>query len=67
MGQRLVRALSVKAAATGLGMTMLRVEPDNSTAIRCYLSSGFERLGPEESAQWNQGQRRQWAWMTATR
>jgi len=67
LGQRLVRVLVAKAAATGLATAMLRVEPDNVTAIRCYLSSGFQRLSSEESAQWNEGQRREWAWMTATR
>jgi RimJ/RimL family protein N-acetyltransferase len=42
---------------------MLRVEPDNAPAIRCYLACGFSRLGAEESAPWNEGQRREWLWM----
>ncbi len=64
-GQRLVRLLEAKADTTGLALTMLRVEPDNDRAIRCYLACDFERLGPEESAEWNKGQRREWVWMTA--
>jgi ribosomal protein S18 acetylase RimI-like enzyme len=63
LGKDLVRSLTEKAAATGLATTMLRVEPDNATAIHCYLACGFSRLGPEESALWNQGQRREWLWM----
>ncbi|HEU5483286.1 MAG TPA: GNAT family N-acetyltransferase [Microlunatus sp.] len=63
LGKRLVRALMDKASATDLATTMLRVEPDNEIAIRCYPSCGFEPLGPEESATWNEGQRREWFWM----
>lgn len=67
LGRQLTRILAAKAAATGLATTFLRVEPDNEKAIRCYLASGFVRLGPEESAVWNEGQRREWVWMTAQR
>lgn len=63
VGKQLVRRLTEKAAATGLTTTMLRVEPDNAPAIHCYAACGFSRLGPEESAQWNEGQRREWLWM----
>lgn len=62
-GKRLVRVLSGKAAASGLTTTMLRVTPDNAVAIGCYLACGYERLSSEESAEWNQGQRREWVWM----
>ena len=51
------------AAAKGMTTTFLRVEPDNEVAIGCYLACGFYRLGPEESAVWNEGQRREWVWM----
>ena len=63
LGKRLVRSLTEKAAATGLTTTMLRVEADNAPAIHCYLACGFSRLGAEESALWNEGQRREWLWM----
>jgi RimJ/RimL family protein N-acetyltransferase len=62
-GKALVYALLAKAATTDLSTTMLRVEPDNEVAIGCYLACGFEPLGPEESEQWNEGQRREWYWM----
>ena len=61
-GKRLVRVLVEKAAATGLTTTMLRVMPNNHVAINCYLVCGLQRLGPEESAEWNQGQRLDWVW-----
>lgn len=67
LGQQLTRALMAKAAATGLGLTMLRTDPDNEAAIGCYLACGFTPLGPEESAEWNVGQRREWYWMTLPR
>jgi RimJ/RimL family protein N-acetyltransferase len=66
-GTLLVRALISKAEATGLATTMLRVDPDNEIAIACYRGCGFEPLGPEESATWNEGQRRAWFWMRLPR
>ena len=66
-GGRLTRELTAKAATTGLSLTMLRVEPDNAVAIGCYLANGFVHLGAEESAVWNEGQRRAWTWMTYQR
>jgi RimJ/RimL family protein N-acetyltransferase len=63
LGKHLVKLLMVKAAATGLATTFLRVMPDNDVAIGCYLACGFRRLGAEESAVWNEGQRREWVWM----
>lgn len=59
LGKRLVHVLAKEAAASGL-TTMLRVTPDNAVAIGCYLACGFEQLGPEESAEWNRGQRQEW-------
>jgi ribosomal protein S18 acetylase RimI-like enzyme len=66
-GKLLVRALVHRARATDLATTMLRVEPDNEIAVRCYHACGFEPLGPEESAKWNEGQRREWFWMRLPR
>jgi len=66
-GKLLVQALMHKAHATDLATTMLRVEPDNEIAIGCYLACGFEPLGSEESAKWNEGQRREWFWMRLPR
>lgn len=63
LGRRLVQLLMIEAARTGMSTTFVRVQPDNDIAIRCYLSCGFERLGPQESAVWNEGQRQEWVWM----
>jgi ribosomal protein S18 acetylase RimI-like enzyme len=63
LGKRLTRELMSKAAETGMTTTMLRVAPDNAVAIGCYASCGFEPLSAEESAVWNEGQRREWYWM----
>ncbi len=62
-GGLLTRLLTAEAATTGLATTMLRTTPDNETAIACYLANGFTRLSPEEEAEWNAGQRREWVWM----
>ena len=62
-GKQLTRELMAKAAETELGTTMLRTTPDNVVAIGCYLSCGFVRLPPDEEAEWNEGQRRDWVWM----
>jgi ribosomal protein S18 acetylase RimI-like enzyme len=61
--KRLTWALLSKAAKTGMATTMLRVAPDNAVATGCYLACGFEPLSAEESAVWNEGQRREWYWM----
>jgi ribosomal protein S18 acetylase RimI-like enzyme len=63
LGRRLVDLLTVEAAATAMSTTFLRVQHDNDIAIRCYLSCGYVRLGPKESAVWNEGQRQEWVWM----
>lgn len=63
LGKALVQLLLPVAGALAMTTTFLRVEPDNAVAIGCYLASGFYRLGPEESAVWNEGQRREWVWM----
>jgi ribosomal protein S18 acetylase RimI-like enzyme len=63
LGKRLTWALMSNAAETGMATTMLRVMPDNAVAIGCYRACGFEPLGAEESAVWNEGQRREWYWM----
>ena len=53
-----------RAARAGVPTTtMLRVMPAGHVAINCYLTCGFECLDPQESAEWNQGQRLDWVWM----
>ena len=63
LGKALVRLLLPKAAETSMATTFVRVEPDNSVAIHCYLRCGFYRLDAEESKVWNEGQRQEWVWM----
>jgi ribosomal protein S18 acetylase RimI-like enzyme len=63
LGKQLTRALVARAAATGQATTMLRVDPGNAVAIGCYGACGFEPLGADEAAVWNEGQRRDWYWM----
>jgi ribosomal protein S18 acetylase RimI-like enzyme len=67
LGRELTELLVARAATTGLTTTMLRTTPDNQVAINCYLSCGFNLLDPEQSAIWNEGQRRDWVWMTLPR
>jgi [ribosomal protein S18]-alanine N-acetyltransferase len=43
--------------------TVLRVDRRNAVAIRCYTSLGFVRFSEAEEAEWNAGQRREYAWM----
>jgi ribosomal protein S18 acetylase RimI-like enzyme len=64
LGKALTKVLTATAATKGLAVIMLRVAPDNEVAIGCYHASGFQRLGPEESAIWNKDQPREWMWMT---
>lgn len=63
LGKALVRLLLPKAAATTMSTTFLRVDGDNEIAIKTYFSTGFYRLGEEESKVWNEGQRQEWVWM----
>lgn len=65
-GKRLTQAMMSKAGATGMATIFLRVTPDNNVAIACYRACGFEQLGPEDAAVWNEGQRREWVWMLPT-
>lgn len=62
-GGLLTRLLTAEAATHDLATTMLRTTPDNEVAIACYLANGFARLSPEEEAEWNRGQRRDWVWL----
>jgi [ribosomal protein S18]-alanine N-acetyltransferase len=45
LGKRLLRSLIARAAAAGMGAAYLEVRPSNTTAIRLYLSVGFEQVG----------------------
>ena len=45
LGKRVLRSLIARAAAAGMGAAYLEVRPSNTTAIRLYLSMGFEQVG----------------------
>lgn len=66
-GRALVAALVDRAAATGLRSVILRVNPSNEVALRCYRSSGFRELDAERNAEWNQGQPATYTWMELER
>jgi ribosomal-protein-alanine N-acetyltransferase len=45
IGKRLLLGLIERAAAAGMGEAFLEVRPSNTSAIRLYLSLGFEQVG----------------------
>jgi [ribosomal protein S18]-alanine N-acetyltransferase len=45
VGRRLLGTLLDRAAAAGMSEAYLEVRPTNTTAIRLYLSLGFEQVG----------------------
>jgi [ribosomal protein S18]-alanine N-acetyltransferase len=65
-GKALGELLTGEAHSFGLD-TVLRVDRRNDVAIRCYTSLGFARFSEVEEAEWNAGQRREYAWMRHTR
>ena len=63
VGRRLVAALVEKAALTGLSGVILRVDPGNAAAVRCYRACGFRDLDAHRNAEWNKGQPATYTWM----
>src|SRR5215470_16582899 len=45
IGRQLLNSLVERAAASGMADAYLEVRPSNTTAIRLYLSLGFEQVG----------------------
>jgi len=45
IGRQLLNSLIERAAAAGMADAYLEVRPSNTTAIRLYLSLGFEQVG----------------------
>src|SRR5215467_14153215 len=45
VGKRLLRYLVERGAAAGMSEAFLEVRPSNTSAIRLYLSLGFEQVG----------------------
>lgn len=46
LGRVLVRGLLARAHKAGWADVFMRVHPDNETALRCYLGSGFVPVAP---------------------
>lgn len=65
VGRAFVRALVDRARATHpeLPLVLLRVQPDNTRAIRAYAAAGFVDVPADEQPTWNEGQRAVYHWM----
>ncbi|MFE0632058.1 GNAT family N-acetyltransferase [Streptomyces sp. NPDC058864] len=66
VGRRLIAALTARARLTGLAEVFLRVHPDNSAALRCYLGAGFSPVPAEVAAEWNVPQPVAYVWLRHT-
>jgi [ribosomal protein S18]-alanine N-acetyltransferase len=66
VGRRLVHALVDAARSTGRGACILRVDPDNTVALRLYRTAGFADVDAERSEAWNAGQPTRYVWMERT-
>ncbi|GIJ21572.1 GNAT family N-acetyltransferase [Micromonospora lutea] len=62
VGRQLVTLLTARARSHHPAIH-IRVRPDNTAALRCYLAAGFERVPAQLAAEWNQGQPVQYAWL----
>jgi len=60
-----VRALVDRARRTHpeLSLVLLRVQPENSRAIRAYAAAGFVDVPTDEQATYNEGERIAYHWM----
>jgi ribosomal protein S18 acetylase RimI-like enzyme len=65
IGRHLVRNLKEMAASTGLPVAVMRVMPENASALTCYARSGFVPLPASEQQQYNHGQPVDYIWLTA--
>jgi RimJ/RimL family protein N-acetyltransferase len=65
LGRAFVRALAEQARQTHpeLALVLLRVQPENTRAIRAYSAAGFVPVPADEQDTWNQGQREVYHWM----
>ena len=66
-GQGLGRYLAAELAARARSVypqVFLRVHPGNRAAQRCYTAAGFQRVPPEQAAEWNTGQPVSYDWFT---
>ena len=65
VGRVFVRALVDRARRTHpeLSLVLLRVQPENSRAIRAYAAAGFVDVPTDEQATYNEGERIAYHWM----
>ncbi|MFJ9324585.1 GNAT family N-acetyltransferase [Streptomyces globisporus] len=63
LGQFLVQALLKEALSRGFNDVFMRVHPDNTKAIQCYLKSGFVPVADELAAGWNEPQPVAYVWL----
>jgi len=52
-----------RATHPELPLVLLRVQPDNTRAIRAYAAAGFVDVPADEQPTWNEGQRAVYHWM----
>jgi hypothetical protein len=64
IGRRLVVELTT-LALTHYPQVIMRVHPDNASALRCYAGAGFVAVAPDLAAQWNAEQPREYVWLIA--
>jgi len=63
VGRELVHLLLKRAASSGFRDAFVRVFPDNTAAIACYLGAGFSMVSTTEQQQYNAGQPVDYLWM----
>jgi ribosomal protein S18 acetylase RimI-like enzyme len=63
LGRVLVRGLLAQALGAGHSDVFMRVHPDNETALRCYRGAGFEPVGADLAASWNEAQPIEYVWL----
>jgi ribosomal protein S18 acetylase RimI-like enzyme len=63
VGRVLTTMLVERAIEAGLVVVWVRVVPTNAPALACYRGAGFVRASPQEEADFNHGQPREYVWM----
>ncbi len=64
LGRRLIVLLTGEARQAGFEAVWLRVLPSNAAAQAAYRAAGFTRADAALEAEFNRGQKREYAWMS---
>jgi ribosomal protein S18 acetylase RimI-like enzyme len=64
LGQTLVDLLVEESRRLPISTAWVRVVPDNSAALRCYLAAGFSLASPQVEAEFNAPQPRPYRWLS---